>query len=111
MTVHRSFLLLLGLVCCSLSLAASIKDGFFQTSDGIRLHYLEAGKGPAIVFIPGWTMPASIWKRQLEGLSAKYRVIALDPRSQNRTGGECLFGWQNHHNGPAQARCVTTVVR
>src|ERR1051325_4215642 len=33
-------------------------SAFFTTSDGIRIHYLEAGKGPAIFFIPGWTMPA-----------------------------------------------------
>ena len=38
--------------------AAIPKSGFFRTSDGIRIHYLEAGSGRPIVFIPGWTMPA-----------------------------------------------------
>jgi non-heme chloroperoxidase len=53
------------------------------TSDGIRLHYLEAGSGDrAVLFIPGWLMPAAIFQRQLETLSAHYRVLALDPRSQ-----------------------------
>ena len=80
---YRPYLLCVALVFCSLPLLASdIKDGFFQTSDGIHLHYLESGSGSAIIFIPGWTMPASIWKPQLEGLSNKYHVIALDPRSQ-----------------------------
>jgi len=45
----------------SLLLAAqTTKDGFFKTSDGIRIHFLESGSGRAIVFIPGWTMPAWI---------------------------------------------------
>ncbi len=57
-------------------------DGFFTTSDGVRLHYLEAGTGPAIVFVPGWCMPAWIWENQIQHFSAHYHVIALDPRSQ-----------------------------
>ncbi len=57
-------------------------DGFFTTSDGVRLHYLEAGAGPAIVFVPGWCMPAWIWEKQIEHFSAHYHVVALDPRSQ-----------------------------
>jgi non-heme chloroperoxidase len=35
----------------------------FLTSDGVKLHYLEAGSGPSMVFVPGWTMPAWIWNR------------------------------------------------
>lgn len=55
---------------------------FFTTSDNVRLHYLESGAGPTIVFIPGWTMPAEIWQSQIEYFSPNYRVVALDPRSQ-----------------------------
>ncbi len=58
------------------------KDGFFKTSDGVRLHYLEAGSGPAILFEPGWSMPAWIWDPQIRHFAEHYRVIALDPRSQ-----------------------------
>jgi microsomal epoxide hydrolase len=43
---------------------------------------LEAGSGPTIIFIPGWTMPAHIWELQLEHFSKRYRFVALDPRSQ-----------------------------
>jgi len=71
------------------SLAAAVaaaapapKSAFITTSDGVRIHYLEAGKGPAIVFIPGWTMPAEIWERQIAYFSAKHHVVAVDPRSQ-----------------------------
>lgn len=55
---------------------------FFQTSDGVRIHYTDAGHGPAVVFIPGWAMPAWIWQKQIDALSPRYRVIAVDPRSQ-----------------------------
>jgi len=59
----------------------------FRTTDGARIHYVEAGETakPPIVFIPGWTMPASIWRPQLEGLRGKYHVIAVDPRSQGES--------------------------
>ena len=38
-----------------------VADKWFVTSDSVRLHYLSAGSGPTIVFVPGWTMPASCW--------------------------------------------------
>jgi len=58
------------------------KGGFFRTTDGVRLHYLEAGRGPGILFEPGWTMPAWIWDAQLRHFAEHYHVVALDPRSQ-----------------------------
>ena len=61
------------------------KSGFFKTSDGINIHYLESGSGRSIVFIPGWTMPAWIWQKQIEEFSNNYRVIAVDPRSQGES--------------------------
>ena len=64
----------------------------FLTSDGVRLHVLEAGperavthSTPVIAFIPGWSMPASIWRGQLDALGAHYRVAALDPRGQGES--------------------------
>ncbi len=62
--------------------ASAIQDGYFVTSDHVKLHYLETGQGLPLVFIPGWLLPAEIWKPQLDGLSDDFRVIALDPRSQ-----------------------------
>lgn len=64
--------------------ATNETSSFFTSSDGVRLHYIEAGsnKARAIVFEPGWTMPAEIFQPQIDALSAKYHVIAIDPRSQ-----------------------------
>src|SRR6266567_9500024 len=65
--------------------AHTTKSGFFKTSDGVRIHYVEAGSGRPIVFIPGWTMPAWIWQKQIDEFSKQYRVIAVDPRSQGES--------------------------
>ena len=65
--------------------AQAAKGVFFKTSDGVRIHYLEAGSGRPVVLIPGWTMPAWIWQRQIDELSKKYHVIAVDPRSQGES--------------------------
>ena len=80
------------LLLCSLSAlnvvaqtAALPKSAFFKTSDGISIHYLEAGSGKPIVFIPGWTMPAWIWQKQIDEFSKKYHVVAVDPRSQGES--------------------------
>jgi microsomal epoxide hydrolase len=61
------------------------RSRFFTTSDGVELHYLEAGSGPTLVFVPGWTMPAEIWKPQIQHFAENHRVIALDPRGQGRS--------------------------
>jgi microsomal epoxide hydrolase len=80
----RKIILLLPFVIVQAAFAASpeAKDGFFKTSDGVQLHYLEAGSGSGIVFEPGWGMPAWIWDAQIREFSQRYHVIALDPRSQ-----------------------------
>ena len=63
-----------------------MKDAFFTTSDGVKLHYLVGGAGQIVLFIPGWTMPAEIWQPQIEYFSPDYCVVALDPRSQGSSG-------------------------
>jgi microsomal epoxide hydrolase len=65
----------------------SAQSRYFLTSDGIRLHYLEAGPrvGHTIVFVPGWTMPAWIWEPQIRAFAQRYHVIAFDPRGQGES--------------------------
>jgi microsomal epoxide hydrolase len=72
--------------------SAPLKSDYFETSDGVRLHVLESRARPAagdtapvLAFIPGWSMPASIWEPQLVALAAKFRTAALDPRGQGRS--------------------------
>jgi non-heme chloroperoxidase len=78
-------LLCIGFVPGVIAQTATTKSASFKTSDGISIHYLEAGSGHPIVFIPGWTMPAWIWQKQIDEFSKKYHVIAVDPRSQGES--------------------------
>jgi len=77
-------------LCLALSMAFSLsaapwKSGYLRTSDGVRLHYIQAGAGPSIIFEPGWTMPAEIWEPQIRTLSKAFRVVAIDPRAQGKS--------------------------
>ena len=62
-----------------------IKEGFVVTSDRVKIHYVEAGKGEPILFVPGWTMTTDIWEQQIQHFSQTHRVIAMDPRSQAKS--------------------------
>jgi len=63
----------------------------FKTSDGVRLSFLESGAEHAsngsitIAFITGWSMPASLWQKQLAELGRTYHALALDPRGQGES--------------------------
>ena len=59
-----------------------LKSGFFETSDGATLHYLEEGEGMPLVMVPGWSQTAEQFKYQLDELSDKFRCIAIDMRGQ-----------------------------
>jgi microsomal epoxide hydrolase len=69
-------------------MGAEIHSTDIVTSDGVRLRVLEAGPAhaggaePVLAFVPGWSMPAAIWGRQLQRLGETRRVAALDPRGQ-----------------------------
>src|SRR6185312_9198016 len=59
-----------GLAAAAQTARAEAVDHSFVTSDGVRLHYIEAGHGHArtLVFVPGWTMPAWIFDKQIDAL-------------------------------------------
>ncbi len=83
--MRRAFLLLLGVLLVPFGAGAA--DMQFRTSDGVRLHIIEAGPSaaPTIVFVPGWTMPAWIFQAQIEAFARRYHVVALDPRGQGES--------------------------
>lgn len=58
-----------------------------QRVGDIRVRYLEAGAGARfLVFIPGWTMTAEVWREQIVYFAARdFHVIAFDPRSHGQT--------------------------
>jgi non-heme chloroperoxidase len=81
------------------------KSTFVTTPDGVRIHCLEKGAGPAILLVPDWTMPAEIWEFQLSFFSRAYRVVAMDPRSQGRSAKTT-----EGHYPAARARDIKAVV-
>jgi non-heme chloroperoxidase len=84
-------LALLLLIMASRGDAGEIIRRSFQTSDAVSLSFLEAGQESegknklAIVLIPGWSMPATIWRKQLEAFGQRYETLALDPRGQGES--------------------------
>lgn len=67
----------------------AVQTACFDSSDGVRLcyrgHLLDDPAKPLLVFIPGWTMPASLWERQLAHFAGRYSVVAFDPRGQGES--------------------------
>ena len=57
----------------------------FVTSDGVQLSYIRQGNGRPIVLVHGWSQCAEEFKYQIEPLSARYDVIALDQRSHGES--------------------------
>lgn len=48
--------------------------------DDVRLHYVTAGRGPAVVLLHGWPQTWYMWRDVMPGLAGRYRVIAPDLR-------------------------------
>ena len=46
--------------------------------DGVQLHYLAAGKGPAVLLFHGYTQTSRMWRPLIPLLSEKFTVIAVD---------------------------------
>jgi len=50
----------------------------FATVDGIRIRYLIAGHGPAIILLHGYTQTSRMWRPLIPKLTDKFAVIAPD---------------------------------
>lgn len=60
-------------------------EGFVESRQA-KLHYMtnsaKSSGGVSLLFVPGVMMPAWIWEKQLDYFASKYRVVAMDLRSQ-----------------------------
>jgi microsomal epoxide hydrolase len=68
--------------------ASGLHERKVGVGEGVSLRVIEAGKpsdGPALVFIPGWSTGADIWRHQMETFAKTHRVIAFDPRSEGES--------------------------
>ncbi len=51
--------------------------------NGVRLHYVTAGKGPLIIFLHGFPEFWYEWKDQLPEFAKDHRAVAPDMRGYN----------------------------
>jgi pimeloyl-ACP methyl ester carboxylesterase len=50
----------------------------FATVDGIRIHYLTSGQGPAVILLHGYTQTSRMWLPLIPRLTDRFTVIAPD---------------------------------
>jgi non-heme chloroperoxidase len=65
------------------------------TIDDVRLHYVESGRGPSVLFVPGWMATTDFWDLQIRHFARRFRAVAVDPRSQGESSktdaGNCTI--------------------
>jgi pimeloyl-ACP methyl ester carboxylesterase len=47
-------------------------------AEGVKIHYLTAGKGPAVILLHGYTQTSRMWRPIIPPLAEKFTVIAPD---------------------------------
>lgn len=69
-----------GLAAASLCGEPSDKNIASHTADvdGVKLHYLTAGRGPTVILLHGYAETSRMWKPIIPLLAAKFTVIAPD---------------------------------
>jgi epoxide hydrolase 4 len=75
-------LCLVGVLAMTLSAAPKLKDEY-ATINGVKLHYVTAGKGPLIVFLHGFPEFWYEWKNQLAEFGKDHLAVAPDMRGYN----------------------------
>jgi pimeloyl-ACP methyl ester carboxylesterase len=83
--------LVLALAVCAAGAAVRAVEathGTFDASDGVKIHYLEAGKGSPVVLIHGYSGTAEgNWFSNgvAEALAKNHRVVAIDCRGHGKS--------------------------
>lgn len=90
--------LLLSLTAVNAASAAPLADKY-ANDDGVRIHYVAAGKGPLVVMIHGFPDYWATWKPLIRDLGADgYRTVAIDDRGYNlsdKPKGEAAYAMPN----------------
>jgi pimeloyl-ACP methyl ester carboxylesterase len=81
------------LVVCLISSAGAIagqgdvfdrvKHGEAVSDGGVKIHYATLGSGPLVVMIHGFPDFWYTWRDQMDALSDKFQVVAIDQRGYN----------------------------
>ena len=86
----------------SLDLSEIEKPGRTLSVDGIGIHYLEAGEGPALLLIHGLGASTFTFRRIFPDLARRFRVVALDLKG---------FGFSERPDGDYALSTQATLVR
>jgi pimeloyl-ACP methyl ester carboxylesterase len=76
------------LVAATLAIAEEPRHGTITVSDGLKIHYMETGKGTPVVLIHGYTGSAEgNWFSNgvAAALAPRHRVVAIDCRGHGRS--------------------------
>jgi pimeloyl-ACP methyl ester carboxylesterase len=64
-----------------------LPNGFWKTFtsrrvrvDGMRLHVVTGGEGPAVLLLCGWPQTWYAWRHVMPALAREFTVVAVDPR-------------------------------
>lgn len=58
----------------------------FASVNGIRMHYVDEGRGPLVILLHGYPFLWYLWRHQIRALAAAgYRVVAPDQRGYGQT--------------------------
>lgn len=57
----------------------------FADSDGVKIHYVTAGKGPLVVLLHGFPDFHYTWRDQIPALAKHFQVVAIDLRGYNKS--------------------------
>jgi pimeloyl-ACP methyl ester carboxylesterase len=61
---------------------SKVKHGYAD-SQGVKIHYATVGSGPLVVMIHGFPDYWYTWRDQMEGLSDRFQLVAIDQRGYN----------------------------
>lgn len=75
--------LALGLLFATAAIVSAADKAVIRTAEignGIRLHYVEMGAGPSVVFVHGSLSDYGYWSDQIYAFSDRYRAVAYSRR-------------------------------
>jgi len=77
------FSLVFALALAGMANAAPSFEDHYANDDGVKIHYVAAGRGPLVVMIHGFPDYWGTWKPLMGELDGSYRVVAMDLRGYN----------------------------
>jgi pimeloyl-ACP methyl ester carboxylesterase len=77
----------MALLCLSAGSAFAVEDGKYADFNGVKIHYIDRGKGDPIVLLHGGTSSLESWISTgvVANLQKDFRVIAFDARGNGKS--------------------------